>query len=140
MRSRKNWFSRLRATEGSNPPPSSGASANFQSLPVTAKYSAGSRTRWVRQSTRAVAVRALAVIGGEIFAASPAVVVHRLWWRVFDRICCRIVLMRMSIFDRIYGPEPPTPADLKRETDHERLVRAFPAMGETIERKMPCRG
>ena len=127
MRSRKNWFSRLRATEGSNPPPSSGASANFQSLPVTAKYSAGSRTRWVRHSTRAVAVRALAVIGGEIFAASPAVVVHRLWWRVFDRICCRIVLMRMSIFDRIYGPEPPTPADLKRETDHERLVRAFPA-------------
>ena len=68
---------RHRGTEISNPFPSSGESANFQSLPVTAKYSAGSRTRWVRHSTRAVPVRALAVIGGEIFAASPAVVVDR---------------------------------------------------------------
>jgi len=40
------------------------------------------------------------------------------------------VLLRLSIFDRIHGPEPPTPADLQREAaDHERLVRAFPAMG-----------
>jgi hypothetical protein len=36
-------------------------------------------------------------------------------------------------YDRIYGPEPPTPADLKREADHEKLVRVFPVVGETIE-------
>jgi hypothetical protein len=35
------------------------------------------------------------------------------------------VLIRFSIHDRIYGPEPPTRADLIREDDHERLVRAF---------------
>jgi hypothetical protein len=33
----------------------------------------------------------------------------------------------------IYGPEPPTPADLKREADHEKLVGVFPVVGETIE-------
>jgi hypothetical protein len=43
------------------------------------------------------------------------------------------VLIRLSIHDRIFGPEPPTPADLKRQADHERLVRAFPAAGETID-------
>jgi hypothetical protein len=41
--------------------------------------------------------------------------------------------MRLSIFDRIYGPEPPTLANLQREADHERLVSAFPMAGETIE-------
>jgi hypothetical protein len=35
--------------------------------------------------------------------------------------------------DRIFGPEPPIAADLKREADHERLVRAFVAAGEAIE-------
>jgi hypothetical protein len=29
--------------------------------------------------------------------------------------------------------DPPTPADLKREADHERLARAFLAAGEVIE-------
>ena len=58
---------------------------------------------------------------------------RRLWWRVFDRLCYCIVLLRLSTHDRIYGPEPPTPADLKREVDHERLVSAFPAAGEPIE-------
>src|SRR6202023_2414123 len=38
-----------------------------------------------------------------------------------------------GIFDRVHGPEPPTPADLEREADYEPLVRAFPAMAETIE-------
>ena len=41
--------------------------------------------------------------------------------------------MRLRVFDRICGPEPPTPADLKRDADYERLVRAFPVAGETIE-------
>jgi hypothetical protein len=65
---------------------------------------------------------------------------RRSWWRAFDRVCGFFVLIRLSIFDRIYGPEPLTPADLTREADHERLVRAFPAAGEAIEpTKMPCR-
>ena len=57
--------------------------------------------------------------------------VRRLWWRAFDRVCYGIVLMRLSIHDRIYGPEP-TLADLKCEADHERLVRAFPVVDEMI--------
>jgi hypothetical protein len=41
--------------------------------------------------------------------------------------------MRVSILDRIFGPEPPTPADLQREADHERLVGGFLAAGEATE-------
>ncbi len=71
-------------------------------------------------------------IVGEV--ANPVLeAIRRLSWRAFDRVCYWIVLIRLSIFDRIYGPEPPTPADLKREADHERLVSAFPVAVETIE-------
>jgi hypothetical protein len=59
--------------------------------------------------------------------------VRRFWWRALDRVCCCFVLIRLSIHDRIFGPEPPTPADLKRDAHHERLVRAFPVASETIE-------
>jgi hypothetical protein len=59
--------------------------------------------------------------------------IRRFWWRAFDRVCNCMTLIRLSIFDRICGPEPPTPADLKREADHERLVGAFPVAGKTIE-------
>jgi hypothetical protein len=58
----------------------------------------------------------------------------------FDRACDFFVVTQLSIFDRICGPEPPTPADLKCEADHERLARAFPVSrwsGRTG--KMPCR-
>jgi hypothetical protein len=58
--------------------------------------------------------------------------IRRLWWRAFDRVCYWIVLMRLSIHNRIYGPEPPTRADQIREGDHERLVRAFPVVDEMI--------
>jgi hypothetical protein len=58
--------------------------------------------------------------------------IRRLWWRAFDRVCYWIVLMRLSIHDRIFGPEPPTPADQIREGNHERLVRAFPVVDEMI--------
>ena len=58
--------------------------------------------------------------------------IRRLWWRAFDRVCYWIVLMRLSIHHRIYGPEPPTRADQIREGDHERLVRAFPVVDEMI--------
>ena len=44
-----------------------------------------------------------------------------------------IEVMRVSILDRIFGPEPPTPADLQREADHERLVGGFLAAGEATE-------
>jgi hypothetical protein len=71
-------------------------------------------------------------IVGEV--ANPVLeTVRRLWWRAFDRVCDFFVVIRLLIFDRIFGPEPPTPADLKREANHERLVRAFPAAGEAIE-------
>jgi hypothetical protein len=43
------------------------------------------------------------------------------------------VLLRLWIIDRIYGSEPPTSDDLQHEAHQERLVRAFPAMRETIE-------
>jgi hypothetical protein len=42
---------------------------------------------------------------------------RRLWWRLFDRVCHWMVFLRLSIHDRIFGPELPTPADLNREAD-----------------------
>lgn len=59
--------------------------------------------------------------------------VRRLWWRAIDRVCGFFVLIRLSIHDRIDGPEPPTPADLQRDADQERLARTLPLVGETIE-------
>jgi hypothetical protein len=47
------------------------------------------------------------------------------------------VLIRLSIHDWIYGPEPPRPADVEREADYERLVTAFPVAGEAIEQQIP---
>ena len=47
---------------------------------------------------------------------------RRHWWRAFDQVCGFFVLVQLWIFDRIFGPEPPTPADLTREADHERFV------------------
>jgi hypothetical protein len=44
--------------------------------------------------------------------------VRRSWWRGLDRVCGFFVLIRLSILDRIHGPEPPTPADITREADH----------------------
>jgi hypothetical protein len=71
-------------------------------------------------------------IVGEV--ANPVLdAIRSLWWRAFDRVCYCIVLIRLSINDRIFGPAPHTPADLKREADDERLARAFPAVDEAIE-------
>jgi hypothetical protein len=39
--------------------------------------------------------------------------IRRLWWRAFDRVCYWIVLMKLSIHHRIYGPEPPRHAPTK---------------------------
>jgi hypothetical protein len=59
--------------------------------------------------------------------------IRRLWWRAFDRVCDLIVLIRLSIYDRIFGPEPPILADIERESDHERLVSDFPMSEETTK-------
>jgi hypothetical protein len=73
-------------------------------------------------------------IVGEV--GNPALeAVRRFWWRAFDGVCNCFVLTRLSFHDRIFGPEPPTPADLKREADHERLARAFPVAAEAIDRQ-----
>ena len=47
---------------------------------------------------------------------------RRLWWRAFDRLCGCFISLRLSIFDRIHRPDPPTPADLQREANHEWLA------------------
>ena len=59
--------------------------------------------------------------------------VRRLSWRAIDRVCGFFVLMRLTILDRICGPEPPTPADIQRDADQERLARAFPPASDAIE-------
>jgi hypothetical protein len=59
--------------------------------------------------------------------------IRSLWWRAFDRVCDSVALVRVSIHDRILGPESPTAADLIRKAEHERLVRAFPVVNDTIE-------
>jgi hypothetical protein len=66
--------------------------------------------------------------------------IRRLGWRALDRVCDLIMVIRLSIHGRIYGPEPPTAADLKREADYERLVRLFLVIGGAIEPIKPCRG
>jgi hypothetical protein len=48
-------------------------------------------------------------IVGEV--ANPVLeTVRRLWWRGFDRVYYCVVLIRLSIHDRICGPEPPPTA------------------------------
>jgi hypothetical protein len=44
--------------------------------------------------------------------------VRRLWWRAFDSVCYCMVFFRQSVHDRIFGPEPPILADIKRDADH----------------------
>jgi hypothetical protein len=44
---------------------------------------------------------------------------RRFWWRAFDRVCYCVVLIRLSIHDRIFGPDPPTPADLNAKPIRE---------------------
>jgi hypothetical protein len=66
--------------------------------------------------------------------------IRHLGWRALDRVCDLIMVIRLSIHGRIYGPEPPTAADLKREADYERLVRVFPVIGGAVEPIKPCRG
>ena len=47
--------------------------------------------------------------------------VIRLFWKVLDRIDYAAGVARRWVVDLIYGPEPPTPADRRREADREQL-------------------
>jgi hypothetical protein len=49
----------------------------------------------------------------------------RLFWEALDRLAYAVMDARLSLFDRMYGPEPPTPADDTRGTDRERLQEVF---------------
>jgi hypothetical protein len=46
--------------------------------------------------------------------------------RALDHLDYVITYARLRIFDWMYGPEPPTPADEQRERDRDRLRKAFP--------------
>jgi hypothetical protein len=54
----------------------------------------------------------------------PTMAVHhhiaRLFWQGLDRIAGAVTLAWLSLLARICGPEPPTPADEKREADQAR--------------------
>jgi hypothetical protein len=51
---------------------------------------------------------------------------QRLFWRVVDALDYLLTLVRLRILDALAGPEPETPADLRRKRDREQLERAFP--------------
>jgi hypothetical protein len=46
--------------------------------------------------------------------------------RALDHLDYVITYTRLRFFDWICGPEPPTPADEQRESDHERLRKSIP--------------
>jgi hypothetical protein len=52
----------------------------------------------------------------------------RLFWEVLDRVDYAVTLARCWVVDRIYGPELPTPADMQREVEHEKLREASPTI------------
>jgi hypothetical protein len=53
---------------------------------------------------------------------------RRLFWRVADDLDYLWTLATLRILDRLAGPLPETPADLKRKRDRERLERGFPGI------------
>ena len=52
-----------------------------------------------------------------------------LFWEALDRIDYAVTYVKCWAVDLIYGPEPPTPADLKREAEHDELREALPMIG-----------
>jgi hypothetical protein len=64
-----------------------------------------------------------------------------LFWEALDRVDYSITLVRCWAVGRIYGPEPPTPADKQREAEHERVRGALPMIGLdgtiTVDEKLP---
>ena len=57
---------------------------------------------------------------------------QRLFWRVVDALDYLLTLVSLRILDALAGPEPETPADLRRKRDREQLERAFPEMDAAI--------
>jgi hypothetical protein len=49
----------------------------------------------------------------------------RLFWVALDRVDHAVVVSGAGLVDLIYGPEPPTPADEKRDADRKQLPKAF---------------
>jgi hypothetical protein len=118
--------------------PQSGIGAAQIRIDATMKPERDNRLGRIRQSAGCSLERLRpAEIVGEI--QNPVLeTARRVWWRAFHRVCYCFVLMRLSILDRIYGPEPVTPADLQREADRERLIQAFSAAGKAIEPGKRC--
>jgi hypothetical protein len=84
-----------------------------------------------QQSERLAERRRPTEIVGEI--GNPVLeAVRRFWWRGVDRLRGCFVSLRLSILNRIYGLEPPTPADLKREADRA-AHSACSAAGKAVE-------
>jgi len=54
----------------------------------------------------------------------------RCFWRVLDALDHWLGQARLGIVDAMCGPEPPTPADEKREADRER-PRRMGSLGRT---------
>jgi hypothetical protein len=50
---------------------------------------------------------------------------RRLFWRVAADLDYLLTLIRLRILGALAGPEPETPADLRRRRDREQLERAF---------------
>jgi hypothetical protein len=61
----------------------------------------------------------------------------RLFWHILDVADYATISVRLRLVDLIYGPEPPTPADMQREKEHEQLQRTFPETD--IDRKQSRR-
>jgi hypothetical protein len=59
----------------------------------------------------------------------PEAQLTRLFWEALDRLAYAVMDARLSLFDLMHGPEPPTPADEKHEADRERLQKAFSEIG-----------
>ena len=53
---------------------------------------------------------------------------QRLFWRVVDAVDYLLTLVGLRILGALAGPEPETPADLRRGWDREQLERAFPML------------
>ena len=49
----------------------------------------------------------------------------RLFWEMLDRLAYAVMDARLWLFELIHGSESATRADAKRETDRERLQKAF---------------
>jgi hypothetical protein len=51
---------------------------------------------------------------------------HNLFSRTLDHLDYLITYARLRVLDWVCGPEPLTPADKRREREHDRLRKSFP--------------